>query len=113
MNIPKTIEECKYNAQNWWNKSINPEATIQNALPNCTCLIFGCFDTNEKPVSVITNANEWHNHLINGWYAMPYEEYKNNIKVGDVLEWTNGNHVAIVSDVSDGNNDKGSSCTYN
>lgn len=102
MDIVKNIEEVVYPSPYWWNPSVNKEANIQNGLPNCTAFVVGAILKASMPniVSVVTDARNWHKHLINGWYSVPYAEYKNNIKVGDVLEWESGNHVAICSDVT-------------
>lgn len=105
MNIVKSIDDVKYNAPYWWNVSINKEATISNGLPNCTAFVVGAVKQAGMLdcVSVVTDARSWHKYLINGWLAMPYAEYKENIKVGDIIEWVDGNHVAIVSNI-DANN---------
>lgn len=104
MYIIKTIEEVRYNNPYFWNKDINPLATIENCLPNCVCCACGLLASAKLPQMVDrwTNARELHKHLINGWIAVPYAEYKNYIKVGDAIEWCNGNHVAVVSSTSDG-----------
>lgn len=103
MNIIKTIEEVKYNAPYFWNVSINPLATITDCLPDCTTLVVGCIKSSGLPdiCSKNPNANEYHKYLINGWFSVPYSEYKSNIKVGDVIEWERGNHIAIVSEIKD------------
>lgn len=104
MNIVKTIEEVQYNSPYFWNPSINKEARISDCLPNCTCFVVGSLKASgiADCVSVITDASSFHKHLTNGWYSVPYSEYKNDIKIGDVIEWEQGNHVAIVSDIKDG-----------
>lgn len=93
--IPKKIEDVLYPNPNWWNPEINKLATVENCLPNCTALVWGC----AKPVSTIRDARSWHKYLINGWTSVPYSQYKSQIKVGDVIEWEAGNHVAIVSEM--------------
>lgn len=102
--ISKTIEEVLYPSVYWWNKSVNPEASVANGLGNCTCYVYGeaLHCGLPAPVSVITDASHWHKHLINGWMAVPYQEYKTNIKKGDILEWVSGNHVAICSNIENG-----------
>lgn len=99
MNIPKSIEDVKYNLPYYWDVSINPLATVDNGLGNCTTLVLGAVLSAKMPlpISVLTDAKNWHTVLINGWYCVPYSEHKNNIKEGDILEWVGGNHVAIVS----------------
>lgn len=101
MNIVKNIENVVYPAQYWWNPSVNTEATIANGLPNCTAFVIGAVSAASMPniVSRVSDAKNWHKYLINGWSCVPFSEYKNNIKVGDVLEWVSGNHVAIVSNI--------------
>lgn len=103
MGVVKNIEGVKYPNKYYWDKNINPNATISNGLADCTTLVYGAILQAglPAPVSIISSARNWHKYLINGWYAMPYEEYKANIKVGDVLEWVDSNHVAIVSNVND------------
>ena len=104
MEIVKTIEEVKYNAPYFWNPSINPLAKVSTCLPDCTTLVIGSIKASGMPniCSVYGNANEYHKHLINGWVAVPYKEYRANIKIGDVIEWEKGNHVAIVSNIVGG-----------
>lgn len=104
MDIVKKIEEVAYPSSFWWNSSINKEANISNGLPNCTAFVIGAVAKANipTPVKVVTDARNWHKNLTNGWYAVPYAEHKNNIKVGDILEWEKGNHVAICSDTTNG-----------
>lgn len=102
MNITKKIEDVLYPSPYWWNSSVNPCANLENGLANCVAFVYGeCVRNGMKIVDKISNASNFHKHLINGWYSVPYKEYKANIKVGDVLEWEDKNHVAIVSDIND------------
>lgn len=105
--IRKTIEGMQYGqskADYYWNPKYNPEANVKNGLPNCTEAAYGLILEAGMlpPVSVISDASHWHEYLINGWTFQPYEAYKENIKEGDILEWTKGNHVAVVSQVNGG-----------
>lgn len=104
VDIVKNIEEIRYNSQFWWNRSINPLATKESCLPDCTCCVVGAIKKANLPdiCDRYGNAGEYHLHLINGWYRLPFEDNKANIKVGDVIEWEKGNHIAIVSDIRDG-----------
>lgn len=106
MNVVKTIEEVKYNSRYWWDVTLNPYSTISNGLADCTCFCYGACLAAALPVphpyTGTYGAKNWHLHLINGWTSVPYKEYKNNIKVGDIIEWERGNHVAIVSGVDKG-----------
>lgn len=103
MGVVKRIEDVAYPAPYWWNKSVNPEASVANGLGNCTCFVYGAALAAgfPAPVSVITDARNWHKYLANGWVCVPYADYKSNLKVGDIIEWETGNHVAIVSDMVD------------
>jgi len=82
-----------------WNVNNNPNATIGNCLANCTTLAYGLAEP--KPVSVIRGASNWHTVLTNGWYAIPFDRSK--VEEGDIIEWVNHVHVAIVDKVEDGN----------
>ena len=91
----------KYTDQ-FWNKSYNPNADIENGLANCTtfgsgaCLVEG----DPYPVSSIAPASRWDEVLINDWYSVPFDASK--VKSGDIIEWKDKCHVAKVSDVRDG-----------
>ena len=105
MYIVKKVDEVVYPNPYFWDISINPLASIINGLADCTTLVIGAIKSCGLPDIVPRNsgdAKSYHLNLINGWYAVPYSEYKSNIKVGDVIEWVKGNHVAIVSDTSNG-----------
>lgn len=89
----------------YWDYSLNPGAyydpglqTYDLALPNCTTYAYGrILETGgQAPISGWHNALAWHSYLINGWTAIPWDI--NNVKVGDILEWSSGgrNHVAVV-----------------
>lgn len=76
----------------------NPNATVPNCIPNCTTLAYGLAYI--KPVSRIVNASNWHNYLTNGW---TYERFdRSRVKPGDIIEWVQGVHVAIVDAVVGG-----------
>ena len=86
----------------FWDLSYNPLATIPNCLANCTTFVIGdiLVDGLPIPVSHIGNANTWHLYLTNGWTLHDFEYSK--VKVGDVIEWTNGCHVARVTKIDKG-----------
>lgn len=91
----------KYHNQ-FWNPQFNKEANIQNALANCTTAVIGfCLvEKNPLPVSVISDASNWHNYLTNGWRCIDFDEKK--VKVGDVIQWVDKCHVCKVADIVDG-----------
>ena len=86
----------------FWDVSVNPLATIPNCLANCTMFVIGDIlaDGLPMPVSYIGNANTWHLHLTNGWTLHEFDYKK--VQVGDILEWTNGCHVARVTKIDKG-----------
>lgn len=94
------IKDCIYNNKYYWS-DLNPNANVTNCLPNCTTLSYGAIIQDGKlpPVSVILNANLWHTVLTNGWTFIKYDE--NKLEVGDIIEWTADNHVAIVSKIEE------------
>ena len=64
-------------------------------------MVGDCLATNDPvPISKPCNANNFHKNLANGWTAIPFNV--NNVKVGDILEWTDGCHVARVADIVNG-----------
>ena len=95
------IKDCTYNNKYYWS-NLNPNANVTNCLPNCTTLCYGAIIQDGKLpcVSRIPNASLWHTVLINGWTYVKYDY--DNLEVGDILEWANRNHVAVVSRI-DGN----------
>lgn len=90
----------KYN-KFFWDINNNPLASIKNCLPNCTCFVIGDIlsDGLPMPVNPVRNANQWHLYLTNGWTLHNFDI--KNVQVGDILEWTNGCHVARVSHIED------------
>lgn len=96
-----TLEDLKYGGRYhsfFWG-DLNPNATISNALANCTTLAYGdCMVDGWQPVSRIVGANNWHNYALGT--VIPFDP--NEVKKGDVLEWTNGCHVAKVDEISNG-----------
>lgn len=99
------LEELVYGGryhEQFWNEKNNPNATLPNALPNCTTAVYGfCLAENHPvPVAPITNASTWHKHLINGYKAIPFDRTK--VKEGDIVEWAEKCHVAKVSGIKDG-----------
>lgn len=90
-----------------WNPSYNPNATIENGLANCTTMSFAFslilhFPT---PVKRIVSAGNWHRVLDNDYTYYPYGTCQ--IKVGDILEWSD--HVATVIEIKEGEPIVGSS----
>lgn len=85
----------------FWDLAYNPNATVIYGLANCTTLTVGMTYINGQPypVSRITNADQFHTVLINGWTCIPYDRKK--LKVGDIIEWTSNCHVCTVADISD------------
>lgn len=85
-----------------WNPQFNKEATIPNALANCTAgvIAFCLIERDPLPVSVISDASNWHNYLTNGWRCIDFDESK--IKVGDIVQWVDKCHVCKVADIKDG-----------
>lgn len=86
----------------FWNPQYNREATIPNALANCTAAVIGfCLaEKNPLPVSVISDASNWHKYLTNGWRCIDFDESK--VKVGDIIQWVDKCHVCKVADIVDG-----------
>ena len=85
-----------------WNPQFNKEATIPNALANCTAgvIAFCLIEKDPLPVSVISDASNWHNLLINGWRCIDFD--KSKVKVGDIIQWVDKCHVCKVADIVDG-----------
>lgn len=88
--------------QYWWNPSINPNATPSLCLANCTTYAYGRIleAGSPAPVSTILDASRWHLVVDNGWIAIPYGQA--TAQVGDIIEWTTGNDVAVVEKIVDG-----------
>lgn len=100
-----TINDLSYGGRyhnQCWNPQFNREANIQNALANCTTAVIGfCLvEKNPLPVSVISDASNWHNYLTNGWRCIDFDERK--VKVGDIIQWVDKCHVCKVADIVDG-----------
>lgn len=88
----------QYARSYYWNRSINPNATIDLCLPNCTTYSYGRvleggFST--PPVTVIRNANQWHNYVntAGGWTLINFTD-ASQLQPGDILEWS-GNDVCV------------------
>lgn len=104
VNMITNIKGLEYGGKyhKWfWDPSINPEATIKEGLADCTCFVLGdvAHDGLPQPVKPIKNANLWHTVVTNGWSVLPFK--KENVALGDIIEWTNGCHVARVTDIDD------------
>lgn len=85
----------------YWDRNINPNATISNCLANCTTAVYGMVKELGHPaiVSTIVGAGSWHNYLTNGWM---YKDYaKSKARVGDVVQWVKHVHVAMITDIKD------------
>jgi len=93
----QTAKGLEYPNRFYWNYLVNPNATIENGLANCTTYCYGAIkeDGHAAPVSSIVNANRWDQVLTNGWMAVPYEEGK--AETGDIIQWVDKCHVAVVS----------------
>ena len=85
-----------------WNPQFNKEATIPNALANCTAgvIAFCLIERDPLPVSVISDASNWHNYLTNGWRCIDFDI--NKVKVGDIIQWVDKCHVCKVAAIKDG-----------
>ena len=82
----------------YWDIARNPYASILNGLADCTAFSYGAIieDGHRPCVSKVCNANVFHKYLINGWSCIPFDE--NKLEVGDIVEWSDKCHVAVVSD---------------
>lgn len=85
-----------------WNPQFNKEATIPNALANCTAAVisFCLIERDPLPVSIVADASSWHKYLANGWRCIDFDPTK--VKVGDVIQWVDKCHVCQVADIVDG-----------
>lgn len=100
-----SINELSYGGRyhnQFWNPQFNKEATIPNALANCTAAViaFCLIENDPLPVSVISDASNWHNYLTNGWRCVDFDP--NKVKVGDIIQWMDKCHVCKVADIKDG-----------
>lgn len=76
--------------------------SVSNALPNCTHYCYGRCQEEGVPVPMDKerDASIWHKNLQNGWTYIKYDPGK--VHVGDIIEWSRGNHVAYVEKISNG-----------
>ena len=90
----------KYHDAFWGEENIF--VSITNCLANCTCEVYGdCLATGTPvPISKTCNANNFHKNLTNGWTCLDFDRSK--ISVGDIIEWTDGCHVARVAKIENG-----------
>lgn len=93
----------RYGAGDWskyyWNTNYNPNATFSLCLANCTTLCYGRALENgwSAPVTVIRNANQWHNYVNTpDWEVLNYSAGM-QLKAGDIVEWS-VNHVATIEE---------------
>lgn len=93
------IKDVIYDKEYFWDIKYNPNATIENALPNCTTCAYGLIIAEGKlpPVSDIVGAGRWDKYLANGWMSIDYDPEL--IEVGDILQWTDKGHVATISKI--------------
>lgn len=96
-------------SQYYWDYAYNPGAyfdaglnTYDLALPNCTTYAWGRVVEMGAPGPITDwhNASVWHMFLKDGWTYIPYDP--TNLKPGDIVEWTGGNHVAVVEKIENG-----------
>lgn len=87
----------------YWNIDYNPDARYSSCLADCTCLAYGRVleEGCRGPVPYtrewsLPAASNWHNKLTNGWVKKNYNVYFANAKPGDIVEWSSGNHVAVI-----------------
>lgn len=77
--------------------------TYDLALPNCTVYALGRVLMVGDPAPIgpgFYSAANWHNHMINGWQAVPFVGHSDEIRPGDLLELTgSNNHVFVVEEV--------------
>lgn len=92
------IEYGGSDSQYYWNSSINPNATFQLCLANCTTYAYGRVQEEglPKPVTTIRNANNWHTvvNTAEDWSLLNYTSGM-VLNQGDIVEWS-ANHVAVV-----------------
>ena len=93
----------------YWDLDYNPDARYSSCLSDCTCLAYGRVieEGCRGPVPYTRDwslpaASNWHSKLTNGWEAKNYSTYFASAKPGDIVEWSTGNHVAVVEYVSNG-----------
>jgi len=103
--VDLSIDKIKYGGLYhyfFWDPKFNPLATVENGLANCTCFVLGdCGVTGTpRPVSKAVGADNWHEYLTNDWSLLDFDRRK--VKVGDVIEWTKGVHVARVFKIENG-----------
>jgi len=91
----------EYPNKYYWDIIRNPYASVLNGLADCTCYCYGAVieDGHRPVVSRVCNANNYHQFLINGWWAIPYDV--NRLEKGDIIEWSTKCHVAVYT----GNNE--------
>lgn len=85
-------------SQYYWNSSINPNATFQLCLANCTTYAYGRVKEEglPAPVTRIRDADLWHT-VVNtsaGWSLLSYTQGM-TLYPGDIVEWA-AMHVAVV-----------------
>ena len=102
-NTYNGIEYGGYAHDYYWNIDYNPDARFSTCLSDCTCLAYGrCLEEGCRgPVPYtrdwsLPSASNWHNRLTNGWIAKDYSVYFANAKAGDIVEWSDANHVAVI-----------------
>ena len=108
-NTYNGIEYGGISGRFYWDIDYNPDARYSTCLSDCTCLAYGRVieEGCRGPVPYtrewsLPGASSWHSKLINGWEAKNYSTYFASAKPGDIVEWSAGNHVAVVEAVSGG-----------
>lgn len=83
-----------------WDPDVNVLADVTNCVADCTALTLGLSIKDvSQPCSPVKSASQWHKYLINGWTAIPFDRAK--VKKGDIIEWVEECHVAVVDRVDD------------
>lgn len=103
--VELSIDKIKYGGLYhyfFWDPSFNPVATIEDSLANCTCFVIGdCGVTGTpRPVSKVVGAQDWDKYLTNDWTRANFDPAK--VKVGDIIQWVKGVHVARVFKIENG-----------
>lgn len=99
------IDDFRFNGtyhKQFWDKTYNPNADLDNALANCTTMVYGlCLvEKNPVPITRIVSASRWDEVLANDWECVEFDTSK--VKAGDIIQWKSKGHVAKVANISDG-----------
>lgn len=90
------LEYGGYAHDYYWNPAINPGASVECCLADCTTYAYGRVleAGSTAPISGWHSAGAWPNCLANGWTCEPYSPH--TIRKGDIVCWVSGNHVAVI-----------------